>query len=344
MPVTKYVWSRDKVTMEKDETGTTTKTYTQGVGQYGPLISENSGSGPHYYHFDALGSTRAMTDENEDVTDTFVYDAWGNTKASTGFSDTSVRFVGKYGYQFNNKTGTYYIRSRSYDSLVANWSSTDPLFIISPLGNQYAYCNNIPTRIVDPSGLDRYISRFCDTAGDAADFLVSWHPYVAVDVWACVTKCDAKGQCFPEFVRTGTMIFSFRPNRWWIIEAIVSAPGVIEFYPAPLENGQPNPRLVGPGRVTFETNPCEDILMLERLVKDALKPPNYSAPFYNCWHWAIDVLVVGLEEGKPANDEICSSKCICDYGPHGYRTFDPGGVITTLPAGFSGGGGSSGSW
>lgn len=37
-----------------------------------------------YNHFDALGSTRKLTDGSGTVTDTHTYDAWGKQTASTG--------------------------------------------------------------------------------------------------------------------------------------------------------------------------------------------------------------------------------------------------------------------
>jgi hypothetical protein len=37
-----------------------------------------------YYHYDGLGSTRQLTDSQENVTDTYTYDAWGESVAQEG--------------------------------------------------------------------------------------------------------------------------------------------------------------------------------------------------------------------------------------------------------------------
>jgi hypothetical protein len=44
----------------------------------GSLIARVSATIPTYYHFDALGSTRLLTDSDGDVTDKYAYDAYGS--------------------------------------------------------------------------------------------------------------------------------------------------------------------------------------------------------------------------------------------------------------------------
>ncbi|MEI7702012.1 MAG: hypothetical protein WCK86_19600, partial [Planctomycetia bacterium] len=68
------------------------------------------------YHADALGSTRALTDNFGNVTDTYLNDAWGNSVASTGTTVNPFRWVGKYGYYTDNGTGQVYVRARMYHS------------------------------------------------------------------------------------------------------------------------------------------------------------------------------------------------------------------------------------
>jgi len=64
MAKTRYVWDpvSDSLLQEKDgNTGVTQVTYTNEPAPYGPLRSERRGSETRQYHFDALGSTRALT-------------------------------------------------------------------------------------------------------------------------------------------------------------------------------------------------------------------------------------------------------------------------------------------
>jgi hypothetical protein len=112
MPVTKYIWDPESanVLQETDGLGATTATYTQEPDEFGNLISQNRGGTKSYYHFDALGSTRELTDENENVTDTNMYDAWGVNVASSGTTENPFRWVGEVGYYFDEAIGEYYVQ------------------------------------------------------------------------------------------------------------------------------------------------------------------------------------------------------------------------------------------
>nr|HMS57043.1 hypothetical protein [Fimbriimonadaceae bacterium] len=62
---------------------------TYGIG----LVSSNRESTKRYFHFDGLGSTVALTDASENITDTYVYSAFGNLLSSTGSSVNPYRFL-----------------------------------------------------------------------------------------------------------------------------------------------------------------------------------------------------------------------------------------------------------
>ena len=100
--------------------------YTHEPGQYGDLISQHDGTSSKFYHFDARGDTREITDESENVTDTRTYDAWGNVVASTGSTPTPYQFVGKLGYAFDSALDQYYIRARWYTPPSGRWETFDP--------------------------------------------------------------------------------------------------------------------------------------------------------------------------------------------------------------------------
>ena len=71
--------------------------YTAALG-YGDLISRRRSNATSFYHYDMLGSTRELTDANEDITDTCLYDAWGNSVATTGSTVNGWRYVEQLGY------------------------------------------------------------------------------------------------------------------------------------------------------------------------------------------------------------------------------------------------------
>lgn len=181
MGTTFYHWDPidDCVDYESDESGNTLVTYTHEPGQFGPLLSESRQSTPlntpgwsdlsvgdwssmgvdgwsdlplvetqnSWYHFDALGSTTMLTDETGAVTDTFNYDAWGNSVARTGATPTPFQWVGRWGYNLEPTFHSFSVRARWYQSVLANWSSADTFFFP---GNRYRYSS--PTLLSDPSG------------------------------------------------------------------------------------------------------------------------------------------------------------------------------------------------
>ena len=114
MVKTNYLWDEvsDNVIAEY-ESGAATAVYTQEPGLHGNLISQRRSGVSHFYHFDARGDTRNLTDTSENVTDSKSYDAWGNVFASTGSTVTPFQFIGKTGIQRDSMT-TFYVRSMEY--------------------------------------------------------------------------------------------------------------------------------------------------------------------------------------------------------------------------------------
>ena len=100
---------------------------------------------------DGLGSVRAQSDDTGAVTGTADYDVWGGTITST----TSSLFSWT-GAQNDDETGLTYLRARYYSSTYGRFLSTDP---IQPNAggtqgfNAYAYAQNNPATLTDPSGM-----------------------------------------------------------------------------------------------------------------------------------------------------------------------------------------------
>ncbi len=128
MGTTTFVWDPvfDCVSHELDENNDVKAVYHNEPQQYGGVLSQRRGSTSHYHHYDALGSTRFLTDSSGNVTDTYLHDAWGNLVASTGTTVNPFKWVGKYGYYTDDGTGQVYVRARMYQPIVARWSSVDP--------------------------------------------------------------------------------------------------------------------------------------------------------------------------------------------------------------------------
>jgi RHS repeat-associated protein len=120
----------------------------------GGLIGETRGGTSKYYHADALGTTRAITNSSQTKTDSLDTDAFGMSVAVTGTTPTPFGFAGQHGYQNDSVTGLMRLGHRYYDASVGRFLSRDP---IQDGYNWYAYCNNDPVNGVDPEGLMAWV-------------------------------------------------------------------------------------------------------------------------------------------------------------------------------------------
>lgn len=150
---TTFVWDPvfDCVISELDGSNNVQAVYTNEPQQYGGVISQRRGTITSTLHADALGNTRALTDSSETVTDTYLYDAWGNEVASTGTTVNPFRWVGRYGYYTDTLTGLVYVRARMYQPNAGRWLSVDPVWPLDGV-NEYLCVHNRLSISVDPSG------------------------------------------------------------------------------------------------------------------------------------------------------------------------------------------------
>lgn len=159
--VTRYYYDGLNVLFEKDAVGLTQKSYTRGLGfpgGIGGLISmkryemEDDGleEKMSYYHCDALGSVRGLSNQDGKLSAEFDYDAFGNEFKHKGDAKKNAyRFSSK---EFEDHAGLYYFGARYYDPEIGRWLTQDPLgFIDGP--NKYLYVANNPLNFIDPYGL-----------------------------------------------------------------------------------------------------------------------------------------------------------------------------------------------
>ena len=122
-----------------------------GSAVYTPGLSERRGTTSKFYHGDALGSTRGITNTSQAVTDSVLYDGFGMTVSRAGTTPTPFGFVGKGQYQTDSDSGLQLLGHRYYDASVGRFISSDPA---KAGDNWYAYCDNNPLQKTDPLGLD----------------------------------------------------------------------------------------------------------------------------------------------------------------------------------------------
>ena len=152
MPVTNYVWDEDQYLMETDETNTTQAVFTNEPDESTNLISQHRGGASQYAHFDALGSTRQLTDDAETATDDWNYDAWGNVASRTGLTEFPFQFVGMFGYFYTPETNAFYVVHRILGPDNGRWLSPDPRASIQEYSNLYEYVANNPIIYIDIFG------------------------------------------------------------------------------------------------------------------------------------------------------------------------------------------------
>ncbi|MDD4959023.1 MAG: hypothetical protein PHS51_06710 [Gallionella sp.] len=139
-----------QVAEEKSTLGTVTDTttYLYGIER---IQMTRAGQGT-YYHDDGLGSTRALTDQTGNLTDSYDYDDYGALQSQTGTTKNDFLFAGE---QFDVEAGLYYNRARHLDVNTGRFTGLDPFAgkLTQPITlNKYAYANGDPVNQRDPSG------------------------------------------------------------------------------------------------------------------------------------------------------------------------------------------------
>ena len=133
--------------MLKAEIGNTTVYYTRGF----ELISRREGTTASYYVYDGGLSVRALTNEASTVTDTIVFDAFGNETGRTGTTDNPYGFQGEE----QDATGLYYLRARYMDPAAGTFTTMDTYggSLSDPMSlHKYLFANSNPVMYSDPNG------------------------------------------------------------------------------------------------------------------------------------------------------------------------------------------------
>ena len=116
------------------------------------LISQTRDGITSFYHYDGLGSTRALSSSAGIVTDTYHYDAFGLLLEQTGTTENAYRYRGE---QFDEELGLYYLRARYMDPAIGRFVIMDGFAgsIQDPYSlHKYLYANANPVTYSDPSG------------------------------------------------------------------------------------------------------------------------------------------------------------------------------------------------
>ena len=132
----------------------------------GTLVAENDGGTERSYLSDLLGSTQAMADSGQSITDTFDYWPYGEVQSSTGSNDTPFKFAGARGI-YDDGDGLLHVQRRHYAPGLGRWAQRD---LVAGDWTRYSYCGDDPVNYYDDNGLFRGAPVFAPTGlGQAAE-------------------------------------------------------------------------------------------------------------------------------------------------------------------------------
>ena len=106
-----------------------------------------------YYHTNHLGSTAFVTDQNQNITQGFLYAPFGEitTEYNSNFGSDIIPKYSFNAKELDEETGMYYYEARYYKPPV--FTSRDPMMDQKPWLTPYHYCSNNPVGRLDPSGM-----------------------------------------------------------------------------------------------------------------------------------------------------------------------------------------------
>lgn len=143
------IWDYDGANIidERDGSGTLLARYTQGAGVDEPLAMLRGGSTYHYEQ-DGLGSVTSLTSSTGAVAESYTYDSYGKLLAGGTTVVNPFRYTGR---EWDGDSGLYYYRARYYDSTYGRFTTEDEIRF-NDGSNFYAYVDNAPINLIDPSG------------------------------------------------------------------------------------------------------------------------------------------------------------------------------------------------
>jgi RHS repeat-associated protein len=129
-----------------------TRIYTYGRQRINQNQLIGSAWTPSFYGYDGFGSVRQLTSSAGTVTDTYDYDAWGNSVNTTGTTPNAYLYRGE---QYDSDLNLYYLRARYFNPLSGRFltKDTDEGDPAAPETlHRYVYAGSEPVDHLDPTG------------------------------------------------------------------------------------------------------------------------------------------------------------------------------------------------
>jgi RHS repeat-associated protein len=204
--VSEYAYDGWNVIAEYNGSGSETAYYVHGPGVDEVLCRVTSG-GTHYYHADALGSVRLLSDGSGAAVERIEYGAFGEplVRRANGTTGTSSGVGNRFLFQGREWLAALELndhRNRYYVPALQRWPNRDP---IGERGgrNLYGFVGNDGINHTDPFGLEKLKLSYITSDFGIKDWLWAGGPprtenlnEILADVKAKIGKnFDAEGKC-----------------------------------------------------------------------------------------------------------------------------------------------------
>ena len=151
----------------------------------GEVVAEKRNDVRLLYTPDPLGSTVALTDNTQTITDTFHYWPYGEESGRTGATPTPFRFVGASGFYRDNASRSI-VTDRCLDQLHGRWSSPSNTNA-TPI-NRYSFGSpTVAPIVVVPHGL---LANMQGRAADVKDQRGQRKPKPDDRFRQCIQNCN----------------------------------------------------------------------------------------------------------------------------------------------------------
>ena len=137
---------------------------------YGVRLAAQETSDYLLYHYNHVGSTLAVTDQEGTIRQEYDYSPYGRLLQGS-FGTVDFLYNGQYGVA-SDGNGLYYMRARYYNTDILRFMNQD--ILVGSIGdsqslNRYAYVEGNPVSFLDPFGLEKFdTSKMHEFLGNAA--------------------------------------------------------------------------------------------------------------------------------------------------------------------------------
>ena len=149
-----YVYGNGLIYSYNDDEADSTTTNNKVQDLSSDKSSDKDTDGTTYYHYNNIGSTTKLTDNNGNVIQSYEYGAYGEV-LSGDTKITPFLYNGQLGVMTDNN-GLYYMRARYYNVNIKRFINQDVVhgsINVSQSLNRYSYVQGNPIKLTDPFGL-----------------------------------------------------------------------------------------------------------------------------------------------------------------------------------------------